>query len=58
MMILNDAQDHQALQLSRNRGIKFVNQNICGLLNKILRLETFVSDTLWKIDIISLSRDA
>ena len=43
---------------SKQRGIKFVNQNIGGLLNKILRLETFVSDTLWKIDIISLSRDA
>ena len=29
----------------KQRGIKFVHQNICGLLNKIPQLETFVSDT-------------
>ena len=40
---------------SKQRGIKFVHQNICGLLNKIPRLETFVSDALSKIDIVSLS---
>ena len=34
---------------------KSVHQNICGLLNKIPHLETFASDTLSKIDIISLS---
>ena len=40
---------------SKQRGIKFVYQNICGLLNKVPQLETFVSDTLSKIDVISLS---
>ena len=40
---------------SKQRGIKFVHQNICGLLNKIPHLETFVSDTLSKIEVISLS---
>ena len=40
---------------SKQRGIKSVHQNICGLLNKIPQLETFVSDTMSKIDIISLS---
>ena len=40
---------------SKERGIKFVHQKICALLNKILQLETFVSDTMPKIDIISLS---
>ena len=39
---------------SKQRGIKFVHQDICGLLNDIPQLETFVSDTLAKIDIISL----
>ena len=39
----------------KQRGIKFVHQNICGLLNKIHQLETFVSDTLSKINTISLS---
>ena len=39
----------------KQRGIKFVHQNICGLLNKIPQLETFVSDTLSKINTISLS---
>ena len=40
---------------SKQRGIKLVHQNICGLPNKISQLETFVSDTMSKIDIISLS---
>ena len=34
---------------------KVCTSNICGLLNKILQLKTIVSDTLSKIDIISLS---
>ena len=40
---------------SKQRGIKFVHQNICGLLNKIPQLETIHSETMSKIDIISLS---
>ena len=40
---------------SKQRGIVFLHQNICGLLNKIPQLETCVSDTLLKIDIISFS---
>ena len=36
--------------------VLWIHQNICGLLNKIPHLETFVSDTLSKIDIISLSK--
>ena len=40
---------------SKQRGINFLHQNICGLLNKIPQLETIVSDTLAKIDIVSLS---
>ena len=40
---------------SKQKGINFVHQNICGLLNKIPWLETFVSDTISKIYIISVS---
>ena len=40
---------------SKQRGIAFLHQNICGLLKKIRQLETCVSDTLLKIDIISFS---
>ena len=40
---------------SKQRGIVFLHQNICGLLKKIPQLETCVSDTLLKIDIISFS---
>ena len=40
---------------SKQRGINFLHQNICGLLNKIPQLETIVSDILAKIDIVSLS---
>ena len=39
----------------KQRGIKFVHQNICGLVNKIPHLETFVSDALPKAAVISLS---
>ena len=35
-----------------------MDQTICGLLNEIPQLETFFSDTLSKIDIISLSEMA
>ena len=47
--------DRRDTAFSKQREIKFVHQNICGLLNKIPQLETFVSDTMLKIDIISLS---
>lgn len=40
------------------QGGMFVHQTICGLLNEIPQLETFFSDTLSKIEIISLSEMA
>ena len=40
---------------SKQRGIKFLHQNICGLLKKIPQLETFVSVTMSKSGVISLS---